>query len=148
MLLEYFILNLVHNICMIFDFICSKQLTLFQTLRRLTGFGLNDETGTCIECPVYSKTHPFTCCSGLNQKIQVFCLCLCQHLYFFFGRNTLICPTNCKGMEFGVWGGNFWPSCFAEAIKTIKFFYEDLHIFIKEPYWKTKFSQVLDRGLV
>ena len=32
-------------------------------------------------------------------------------------------------MEVGVWDGNFWPSYFAEAIKTIKFLYEALHIF-------------------
>ena len=53
---------------------------------------------------------------------------------FLLGWKILICQKNHEGMEVVVWDGNFAPSFDPEAIKTISFIYEDLHIFIEEPY--------------
>ena len=66
-----------------------------------------NETRTCIERSVYSKTHPFTFVSKLNQKyttVLSLSLSLSTSLIYFWSVNIDM-SKNCEGMEVGVWDG-------------------------------------------
>ena len=100
--LEYFILNLVHDVCTNRVWIEWLNYNMYWTSSSLTDQALSLSV------------------VGQTKHIQLFCpvlsnsLSLSTSYHFFLVGKNLCVKKNHKGMEVGV-----WPSYFAETIKTI-----------------------------